>query len=118
MLRLLFFIPLLLSLNFSNAQLLSESDKQKHFVAGATFGGIAYGVLLQETEDKKLAFWGSIATSFVVGYVKETNDKKKGLKFDNRDLLATTLGGISIGITFDIFTRNGKKKGRLFNINL
>ena len=73
---------------------------------------------MQETEDKKLAFWGSIATSFVVGYVKETNDKKKDSTFDNRDLLATTLGGISIGITFDIFTRNGKKNKRIFNINL
>jgi len=118
MLRLLFFIPLLLSPNFSNAQLLSEDDKQRHFVAGAAIGGISYGIILQETENKHLAFWGSIATSFVAGYLKETRDKRQGAKFDDRDLLATTLGGLSIGVTFDIFTRNGRKKGRIFNIKL
>ena len=108
---------LLLSFTPSHSQLLSENDKQKHFFAGAVLGGIGYGIILQETENKKLAFWGSIATSFVAGYVKETFDKKEGIAFDNRDLLATTLGGLSVGVTFDIFTRDGKKKGRIFNIN-
>lgn len=107
---------ILFTLN-TNAQLLTEHDKQRHFAAGAIIGGISYGIILQETEDKHLAFWGSIATSFVAGYLKETRDKHQGAKFDDRDLLATTLGGLSIGVTFDIFTRNGKKKGRIFNIN-
>ncbi len=115
--KLLFIIPLLLCFSLSNAQLLAENDKQKHFAAGALLGGISYGIILQETENKKLAFWGSIATSFVAGYIKETSDKNSGYYFDNRDLLATTLGGLSVGVTFDIFTRNGKKKGRIFNIN-
>ena len=110
-------IPLLLFFSLSNAQLLAENDKQKHYVAGALIGGITYGVILQETEDKKLAFWGSIASSLVAGYIKETSDKNSGYYFDNRDLLATTLGGLSVGVTFDIFTRKGKKKGRIFNIN-
>jgi len=113
----LLFILLLLTFTPSHSQLLSENDKQKHFAAGALLGGISYGIILQETENKKLAFWGSIATSFVAGYIKETSDKNSGYYFDNRDLLATTLGGLSVGVTFDIFTRNGKKKGRIFNIN-
>ena len=110
-------IPLLLFFSISNAQLLAENDKQKHYAAGALIGGITYGVILQETENKNLAFWGSIASSFVAGYVKETRDKNSGHYFDNRDLLATTIGGLSVGVTFDIFTRNGKKKGRIFNIS-
>jgi len=111
-------LVLLLSLQTTNvnAQLLTEPDKRMHFSAGVVFGGISYGLLLEETENKQIALLGSIATAFAAGYIKETRDKKMGYTFDNRDLLATTLGGLSIGITFDIFGRNGKKKGRVFNI--
>ena len=107
---------LLLSYNISTAQLLAQEDKQKHFVAGSIVGAISYGVILQETEDKHLAFFGSIATSFVAGYLKETFDKKQGIPFDNEDLAATALGGLSIGITLDIFTRQGKKRKRIINL--
>ena len=99
----------------ANAQLLAESDKQNHYAAGTIIGGIAYGIALGETEDKTVAFVTSIVTAFAAGYIKETFDAKQGYGFDNRDLLATTYGGISVGITFDILTRNGKKKKRIFN---
>ena len=111
----LFTLLFLLSTISMNAQLLTEPDKRKHFTAGAVFGGITYGVILQETEDKKLALAGSILAAFTVGYLKETEDKKSGYTFDDRDLLATTLGGLSIGITFDIFVREGKKRKGFFN---
>lgn len=107
---------LLLLFNPVNAQLLTEPDKKMHFGAGFVFGGISYGLILEETENKQLALLGSVATAFVAGYIKETRDKRMGGNFDNRDLLATTLGGISIGITLDIFARNGKKKGRVLNL--
>ena len=108
---------ILFTLN-TNAQLLTEKDKQTHFAAGSIVGAISYGVILQETEDKHLAFFGSITTAFVVGALKETLDaRERNNRFDKRDLYATTLGGLSIGVTLDIFTRNGKKKGRIFNIN-
>ncbi len=112
--RLLLLILLLPTLTL-NAQLLHEPDKQKHFAAGTIFGGIAYGLVLEETEDKTLAFAASIVTAFAAGYIKETYDKNRGYTFDNRDLLATSYGGLSMGITLDIFTRNGKKRKRIIS---
>lgn len=113
--KLFFIIPLLLCFSLSNAQLLTEDDKQKHFAAGAVVGSIAYGIILEESEDKKIAFIASIATAFAVGYIKETYDKKNGYGFDNRDLLANTYGGLTAGITLDIFTKDSKKGKGIFN---
>ena len=109
----LFYILILIpTLTFG--QLLTESDKQKHFSAGVVLGGIAYGIVLEETEDKTAALVASIVTAFAAGYIKETFDSNNGIRFDNRDLLATTYGGLSMGITLDIFARNGKRKKRIF----
>jgi len=99
-----------------NAQLLAETDKQKHYVAGAMVGSIVYGITLGETEDKTLAFAASILGSFAAGYIKETFDAKQGYGFDNRDLLATTYGGLTVGITLDIFARDGKKNKSIINL--
>lgn len=110
-------IALLLNSFATNAQLLTEPDKQKHFMAGAFFGTFAYGLVLDETEDKTQAFVASIVTAFAVGAIKESLDSRQdGNRFDKRDLLATTYGGITIGITLDIFAKNGKKKGRVFKL--
>lgn len=112
--RLLLLILLLPTLTL-NAQLLNEPDKKMHFAAGTIFGGIAYGIVLEETEDKTLAFAASIVTAFAAGYIKETYDKNRGYTFDNRDLLATSYGGLSMGITLDIFARDGKKRKRIIS---
>ena len=108
-------IPLLIFFFNANAQLLAESDKQNHFAAGAIIGGITYGIALQETEDKTVAFVSSVVAAFAAGYIKETFDANQGYGFDNRDMLATTYGGLSVGIVFDIFVRDGKKKKRIIN---
>ena len=112
--KLLLIIPLLLCFFLSNAQLLTENDKQKHFAAGAVIGSLAYGIILEESQNKKTAFIASVATAFAVGYLKETYDKKNGYEFDNRDLLASTYGGLTIGITLDIFAKDGKKGKGIF----
>tara|TARA_B100000035_G_scaffold301789_1_gene298723 strand:+ start:832 stop:1200 length:369 start_codon:yes stop_codon:yes gene_type:complete len=108
-------IPLLIFFFNANAQLLAESDKQNHFAAGTIIGGITYGIALQETEDKTVAFVSSVVAAFAAGYIKETFDANQGYGFDNRDMLATTYGGLSVGIVFDIFVRDGKKKKRIIN---
>jgi len=112
----LILISLLLSFFNVNAQLLTENDKQKHFAAGAVIGSLAYGIILEESQDKKTAFIASVAAAFAAGYLKETIDKKNGYKFDNRDLLASTYGGLTIGITLDIFAKDGKKGNGIFNL--
>jgi hypothetical protein len=106
---------LLTFLPTANAQLLTESDKHEHFAAGAVLGGVAYGLVLEETESKPTAMAASILTAFVVGYIKESHDAKQGYGFDNRDLLATTYGGLSMGITLDIFARKPKKGRSVIN---
>ena len=100
---------LLLSL-ISNAQLLTESDKKMHYAAGGIFGGLAYGLVMEESDDKLKAFAASVGTALLAGTVKELIDgSKSNNKFDTRDILATTYGGISIGLTFDLVARKGKK---------
>jgi putative lipoprotein len=48
----------------------------------------------------------SVASSILIGTLKEIADsREKGNRFDTRDLLATTYGGLSIGVTFNIFTK-------------
>ena len=98
-----------------NAQLLNENDKQKHFAAGAVIGGITYGLILEETEDKTAAFIASLAGAIAAGYIKESYDKKRGYGFDNRDLLSTAYGGLMIGVTLEIFAR-GKRKRPLLRL--
>ena len=99
-----------------NAQLLAESDKQKHYAAGAIVGSLTYGIVLGETHDKTLAFAASVVGAFAAGYLKETFDAKQGYGFDDRDLLATTYGGLTIGITLDIFAKDGKKNKGIINL--
>ncbi len=95
----------------ANAQLLTESDKKEHYGAGFMFGGIAYGYVMGETDDKLKAFAASVGTALLAGTVKELIDSSKSNnKFDTRDLLATTYGGISIGLTFDLIARKGNGK--------
>lgn len=113
--KLLLLIPLFLFNTIpSNAQLLTESDKKDHFMAGAFIGSFTYALVLNKTEDNRKAFLASVATSVLFGTIKETLDsRQKGNFFDARDLLATTYGGISIGVTLDLVSRKGKKKGKL-----
>jgi len=104
-------ILLLLLPTLSFAQLLTEEDKQMHFAAGAITSTLVYDYVYRKTESKKKAVVYSIASSIVLGSLKELVDsRQKGNKFDTRDLLATTYGGITFGITFNILT---KKKKRL-----
>ena len=104
----LFYILLLLpTLVFG--QLLQEKDKQLHFGAGLLSGSIGYTFIYSKTQDKKKAMIGGIATSILAGIAKETYDSTKGNKFDERDILATALGGITVNITIPLFTNRKKK---------
>lgn len=65
------------------SSLLSQKDKQKHFIVGALLG--LFSILL----------------AIAAGLYKEWSDKRKGGKFDPQDLLATILGGL-VGQTISI----------------
>lgn len=104
MARILLF--LLLIPTFSYSQLLSEKDKQYHFAAGAFISAGTYTLVYNKTKNRKKALIYSIASSVLVGTLKELSDsREKGNTFDKRDLLATTYGGLSIGVTFNLFSK-------------
>lgn len=93
--------------NYLAAQL--EEDKTLHFAAGAITGGIGALVASEISDNNK--FWtlaGSVAGSLLAGTVKEAVDQHRYNGWDNADLGATVLGGVSAGVSFNIFT--GKSK--------
>ena len=61
------------------------TDKYYHFAAGATSASVANEINFPE-----------VTSAFVAGFAKETYDYIKYGKFDTRDLIATTLGGVVI----------------------
>lgn len=95
----------------SFAQLLTEEDKQIHFAAGAITSTLVYDYVYRKTESTKKAVIYSIASSIIVGTIKEIVDSREvGNRFDSRDLLATTYGGITLSLTFNILTKKKKRK--------
>ena len=104
-------ILLLLLPTLSFAQLLTEEDKQMHFAAGAITSTLVYDYVYNKTESKKKALVYSIGSSILVGTLKELVDSRQdGNRFDGRDLLATTYGGITLSLTFNILTKKKKRK--------
>ena len=94
--KLVLVTALLLSISL-NAQTI-EKDKQKHFVAGVVSGFVGSKIT-------KHKFLGSLVSSIIVGVGKEVYDEIKYKGFDNKDILATALGGLTVGITIKIFDK-------------
>ena len=89
-----------------------EEDKALHFAAGA-FSGAA-GALIASKISKRNRFWtvtGSVAASLLAGLTKEAIDKGNGGKWDNGDLAATVLGGVTVGVSIELFS---KKEGKYY----
>ena len=88
----------------SNAQI--PKDKQLHFAAGMIASSTGYGYVWNKTKDKKKALIAGIGTAILAGTAKEILDSRQANnKFDIKDLTATTLGGITIGVTINLFKR-------------
>lgn len=105
--KLIILLLLLPTLSFS--QLLTEKDKQMHFTAGVITSVLTYEYVYHKTNNKKKALAYSIASSIVVGSLKEFIDsRQKGNSFDTRDLTATTYGGISASFTINLFRKKKK----------
>jgi len=91
-----------------------ENDKILHFGAGAVAG--AGGAFIASELSNQNRFWtftGSVAGSLLVGLAKEAIDDKNSNSWDNADLGATVLGGVTVGITIELFSKkNGKRYQR------
>lgn len=89
-----------------------EEDKALHFAAGAVSG--AAGALIASKITKRNRFWtvtGSVAASLLAGLAKEAIDKGNGGKWSNGDLAATVLGGVTVGVSIELFS---KKEGKYY----
>ena len=81
-------------------------DKKQHYAAGVLTSSVTYAYVYTKTKNKKKAAIYSIISAVVVGSLKEAADSRQpNNRFDPNDLLATTLGGISVGITIQLFNK-------------
>ena len=88
-----------------------QEDKKKHFLAGAAISGLTYTLAKEKLGDPNKAFLCSLAAGVLAGVAKETIDSTQhGNIFDSKDLLATTLGSVSVSLTFNLFDKKKKKK--------
>lgn len=108
------FLFILISLHSTYSQV--EQDKVLHFLGGNLFGLVGAGVASQISDgDRTWTFIGAIGGSLLIGLAKESIDQKQYGGWDNADLLATVLGGATVGVTIDIFKkRKQRKRDKLF----
>jgi len=99
-----------------NAQL--EQDKVWHFGIGALCG-VGGAVIAGELSDGN-RFWtfaGAVGASLLAGVAKEALDEQQNNAWDNGDLAATVLGGVTAGITIDVFSGKKRKARRKAQMN-
>tara|TARA_R100001460_G_scaffold52762_1_gene91691 strand:- start:1820 stop:2182 length:363 start_codon:yes stop_codon:yes gene_type:complete len=101
---------LLLFVSLSYSQI--AEDKVLHFVAGGMSGSTGYLIGDYYLDKPQLT---GISLAIASGVLKETYDYSRGGKFDNKDLLATTIGGI---VVVKIISLTKKSKNEKINDNL
>ena len=85
-------------------------DKKLHFIAGAGVSAVTYVIALELTKDTRKAFWYSFSSAILAGLIKEIIDESKYGGFDSRDLLASSIGGLTVSTTFNLFHKQQKKR--------
>jgi uncharacterized protein YfiM (DUF2279 family) len=100
-----------------------ERDKALHFLGGNLFGLAGAGIAKQASDGNRIwTFVGSVAGSTLIGLAKETVDAgQRDNGWDNDDLAATILGGVTIGVTIDFFAKKDDRRrlrGRYSELHL
>lgn len=81
-------------------------DKQLHAVSGMFSSALGYEYVWNKTKDKKKSIMGGIATSLLLGTLKELSDSvQSGNRFDHKDLVATAIGGTIFTLTINILNK-------------
>lgn len=93
-----------------------EQDKVLHYLGGNLYGLVGAGVANEISDgDRTWTFVGAVGGSLLIGLAKEAIDQNQYGGWSNEDLLATVLGGVTIGATIDIFKkRKQRKREQLF----
>ncbi|SNY99401.1 hypothetical protein [Flagellimonas pacifica] len=89
-----------------------ERDKALHFLGGNLFGLVGAGIAKQASDGNRTwTFIGSVAGSALIGVAKEAVDSgQRENGWDNDDLAATVLGGITVGVSIEIFSKKRNKR--------
>ncbi|WP_222983754.1 hypothetical protein [Flagellimonas meishanensis] len=89
-----------------------ERDKALHFLGGNLFGLAGAGIAKQASDGNRIwTFIGSVAGSAIIGVAKEAVDAgQRDNGWDNDDLAATVLGGVTVGVTIDLFSKKDDKR--------
>ena len=88
-----------------------QEDKKKHFFAGSAISGLTYAFAKKKLGDPNKALLCSIGAGILAGVAKETLDATQpGNTLDGKELLATTLGSISISLTINLFDKKRNRK--------
>ncbi|WP_298793583.1 hypothetical protein [uncultured Allomuricauda sp.] len=89
-----------------------ERDKALHYLGGNLFGLVGAGVAKQISDGNRAwTFVGAVAGGALIGLGKEAVDSgQEGNQWDNDDLVATILGGVTVGVTIEIFSKKRNKK--------
>ena len=108
---------LILFLVFTLGHSQIQRDKALHFLGGHLYGLAGAGIAKQISDgDRAWTFVGAVAGSALIGVAKEAVDAgQRPNGWDNEDLLATVLGGISVGLMIEIFS---KKRDRYDRVDL
>ena len=94
-------VVLFFTLSITNAQI--QDDKKLHFAAGAIASGIGYEYVYSKTQNKQQALAAGILTSIAAGIGKEIYDSlQKKNQFDQHDVAATVLGGVSFSLVIKL----------------
>jgi len=81
-------------------------------LGGNLFGLAGAGIAKQASDGNRIwTFVGSVAGSTLIGLAKETVDAgQRNNGWDNDDLAATILGGVTVGVTIDLFAKKDDNK--------
>ena len=94
-------VVLFFTLSITNAQI--QDDKKLHFAAGALASAVGYEYVYSKTQNKEHALAAGILTSIAAGIGKEIYDSlQKKNQFDQHDVAATVLGGISFSFVIKL----------------
>ncbi len=112
---LLFTLMLFMICSHSHGQ--AEWDKTLHFVGGSLFGLAGAGIAKQASKGNRFwTFAGAVGGSTLIGVAKEAVDAgQRSNGWDNEDLAATILGGITVGLAVELFSKkdaHGRLRGK------
>jgi len=101
----------------SNSHGQVEMDKALHFVGGSLFGLAGAGIAKKASKGNRIwTFAGAVTGSTLAGVAKEAiDDGQSNNSWDNEDLVATILGGITVGLAVELFSKkdaNGRLRGK------